>query len=283
MTDSRMRDRVCWLTGLWLWLALGATSAGAAPPQRIVSLNVCVDQILLDLVPRERIAAVTHLATDPLTVAYPARAAGIATTKGAAEDVLAMDPDLIIAGAYTTTATVSLLRRIGRRVVVVSQPSRIEGVAALIREIGAAAEEPQRADTLVAAMGARLDRVRRDKATAPHPTAIVYQVNNYVSASGGLIDDAMAIAGFRNGAADLKTARNGQIGVEALLAAPPDLLILASGPTTYRTAVADNLRHPALARLAERVPTHVVPWPLWLCGTHHIGDAVEALARLRPR
>jgi iron complex transport system substrate-binding protein len=268
------------------WLALGVAAAAAqgtkplSKPARIVSLNVCVDQILLDLVPRERIAAVTFLASDPLTVAYPERASGIPSTKGAAEDVLAHDPDLILAGAYSTPATVSLLRRVGRRVDVVSQPQTIDGVAALIRTVAAAVGEEARGDTLIATLSSRLDRVRAAVAgqRGIRPTAIVYQVNNYVSASGSLIDEAIAIAGFQNGAARFAFARNGQVSLEALLTAPPDLLILASGPTTYRTTLADNLRHPALSALATRVPTHVVPWPLWLCGTHHIADAVERLA-----
>ncbi|MGI9403532.1 MAG: hypothetical protein ACR2OF_03355, partial [Hyphomicrobium sp.] len=41
-----------------------AFSARAEPPQRIVSLTVCTDQLLLDLAPRKRIAAVSYLATD---------------------------------------------------------------------------------------------------------------------------------------------------------------------------------------------------------------------------
>jgi iron complex transport system substrate-binding protein len=274
--------------GLWLLLgAFGAAAQEAKPPlpkpSRIVSLNVCVDQILLDLVPHDRIAAVTHLARDPLTVAYPARAAGVPFTKGAAEDVLARDPDLIIASAYTTPATVSLLRRVGRRVEVVAQPQSVEGVAKLIRGMAVVVGEQARGEALIVAMSARLDRVRVATATRPglRPSAIVYQVNNYVSASGSLIDEAMAIAGFDNGAARYAIARNGQVGLETLLTSPPDLLILASGPTTYRTAVSDNLRHPALGKLAQSVPTHVVPWPLWLCGTHHIADAVERLAAYR--
>jgi iron complex transport system substrate-binding protein len=247
-----------------------------------VSLNVCTDQILIDLVPRARIAAVTHLASDPLTAAHPAKARGLGATKGAAEDVLAHNPDLIIAGAYTTPATVALLRRVGRRVEVVAQPQSISGIRDLIRDIARLVEDKAAGDTLIASMDARLVAVSaKAPATQTSPTAIVYQVNNYVSASGSLIDEAMSLAGFQNGAARMASSRNGQTGLEALLTAPPDLLILASGPTTYRTAVADNMRHPALRHLATRVPSTVVPWPLWLCGTHHIADAVEKLAALR--
>jgi iron complex transport system substrate-binding protein len=281
LSHPRPRSRLRHCFAVIFALQLSPALAQAAPPQRIVSLNVCTDQILIDLVPRTRIAAVTHLAADPLSAAHPENARGIASTKGAAEDVLARDPDLVIAGAYTTPATVALLRRVGRRVEVVAQPQTIAGIRDLIRDIARVVEEPAVGDALVAAMDARLERVRAAPALIKRPTAIVYQVNNYVSASGSLIDEALALAGFQNGAGRLSFARNGQVGLEALLMAPPDLLILASGPATYRTAVADNLRHPALRNLAAQVPSTVVPWPLWLCGTHHIADAVERLAALR--
>ena len=257
----------------------GLTSVAAAPPQRIVSLNVCTDQILIDLVARDRIAAVTHLAIDPLSAAVPEKAAGLRTTRGAAEEVLAADPDLIIAGQYSTPATVALLRRVGRRVVTVPQPGTIDGVRALIRTMATAVEEPAAGGRLIADMDRRIAAARRDPVPGERrPVALVYQVNNYVSASGSLIDEALRLAGFDNGASRFGLGRTAQIGLEILVSNPPDLLILASGPNTYRTAVADNLRHPALAHLAKTHPAVVVPWPLWLCGTQHIAAAVERLA-----
>ncbi len=273
---------VAWIICTWsmLW------PTEAAPPHRIVSLNVCTDQILIDLVPRARIAAVTHLATDPLSAAHPERAIGLPTTRGAAEDVLAVDPDLVIAGQYSTSATVALLRRVGRRVESVEQPSTLAGVRDLIRTMARHVEEPSAGETLVDIMDRRIAAATtgvRDRPLAARPTAIVYQVNNYVSNTGGLIDEALFLAGYRNGAAGLRIARNGQVGLEALASNPPDVLVLASGPDTYRTAVADNLRHPVLSRLAATRPVAVVPWPLWLCGTHHIAEAVEMLSAIDRR
>jgi iron complex transport system substrate-binding protein len=71
------------------------------------------------------------------------------------------------------------------------------------------------------------------------------------------------------------------VPLESLLAHPPDLLVLASHIDEYRTAVADNLRHPALRRLRERNASLELPWRHWLCGTPHIADAIERLAQAR--
>jgi iron complex transport system substrate-binding protein len=277
---ARSRSRIALrASGLTMWCAAIVGPAAATPPQRIVSLNVCIDQILVDLVPRERIAALTHLATDPLSVAVPDQAIGIRQTRGTAEAVLAVDPDLILAGAWTTTATVHLLRRLGRRVEIVEQPDTIAGVRDIIGRIGTLVDSKAAADRLVADLDRRLAAVAPPE--GPRPRALVYQPNDYVSSTESLIGEALARAGFADGAASLRRARSGRVAIETLVLAKPDLLVLATGPTTYKTAVADNLRHPVLADIAARTQTIVIPWPLWLCGTHHIATAVERLAAAR--
>ena len=277
----------------WIAVAFAGGAVHATPPQRIVSLNLCTDQILVDLVPRGRIAAVTHLGADPSVSAAADKLVGLPVTRGAAEDVLARDPDLIIAGAYTTPATVDLLRRLGRNVVVVPLPQSVAGVRSVIEEIAAAVDEFEAGARLVADLDTRIARVQAKIAsqtpgTAP-PTALLYQINNFVAGTGTLADEAMTLAGFRNQGGALATSANGQTNLEQIVAAPPDLMVLATRPDAYASAVGDNLRHPALARVMQRVPTLVLAWPLWLCGTQHIATAIEQLADaharfgLRPR
>lgn len=261
---------------------LTASASYAAPPKRIVSLNVCTDQILVALVPRERIAAVTYLATDPTISASPSAFAGIATSRGDAEDVLARDPDLVLANPFSTPATVDLLRRLGRRVVVTPFPQDIASVRRAIIEIAAAVEEPGAGARLVSSFDERIARVRSETRKAVRqPSALVYQVNNYVAGSGTLVDEALSIAGFRNGASGMSAVANGQTDLETIVTTPPELMVLATRPEDYLTTVGDNLRHPALQAMMRRIPSIVLPWPLWLCGTQHIATAIERLAEAR--
>ncbi len=122
----------------------GALPAYAYRPLRIVSLNLCTDQILLDLVPRERIAALSFLVADPTMSPRVADAKGLTLVQGAAEEVLAFDPDLILAGTYSTPATVSLLERLGRRVVKVPMASSFEEIRVAVRLMAEAVGEPER-------------------------------------------------------------------------------------------------------------------------------------------
>jgi iron complex transport system substrate-binding protein len=234
---------------------------------------------LIDLVERKRIAAVSYLATDPLSSAKPDRAKGLRSTKGAAEDVLAYKPDLVLAGEYSTPATVDLLRRLGHHVELLPMPDSLDGIRKLIRKVAAATGDDPSGEALIRDFDRRIDLVRaRTAQSRSRPRALVYQVNNFVSRSGSLIDEMLQIAGFDNAAKDLPGGHSGAVAIESIVTRPPDLLILASGPDTYLTGVADNLRHPALQRTAQSVATMLLPWPLWLCGTHHVADAIEKLA-----
>jgi iron complex transport system substrate-binding protein len=263
-------------------LAWGGGALGADAPRRIVSLDLCTDQLLVELVDRARIAAVTHLAADPTVSAIPEKARGLAITHGAAEDVLGYDPDLILAGPFGVAASVDLLRRLGRRVVIVPLPQDLAGVRTALRTAAAAAGAEREGEALIADFDRRLARFAALRVD-PLPTAVIYQIGGTVSGPGSLADAALAAAGYRNKVADYRLTRGGQAPLEVLLADPPSLLVLSSGTNEYRTALADNLRHPALRLLRQRRASIELPWRHWLCGTPHIVEAVERLAEARSR
>lgn len=294
----RWHDARChvgrWLLTGFLTAILGghpyaaARAADRPAPQRIVSLNLCLDPLVLGLVERSRIAALTALAADPTLSTISGDVAGLTLLRGTAEEVLALDPDLILAGTWTTGPTVDLLRRLGRRVVVVPLPNSIADIAATIRTVAAATGAQARGEAMIAAFEHRLALAipSTDAGTAPGsiprpPSALVYHVNGLVSGGGSMLDEALTRAGWRNAAADHQLGRGGRLDLEAIVASPPDLVVLAQTSDTYRTVAADNVRHPALRQLLRTRPSLVLPMPLWLCGTPAIADAVAELSRVR--
>jgi iron complex transport system substrate-binding protein len=267
--------------GLLAAAALSVAPGQAADvPRRIVSLDLCTDQLLVDLVPRDRIAAVTHLAADPTVSAIPERARGILITHGGAEDVLRLDPDLILAGPFGVRGTVDLLQRLGRRVVIVPQHQELSGVRQAVQTVAEAVGEPAKGAALIAEFDRRLAALPRSEA-GRQPTALIYQIGGSVSGTHTLADAALAAAGFRNAAGGYRLTPGGQVPLELLVADPPDLLVLSSAPGEYRTVLADNLRHPVIATLRREHASIELPWRYWLCGTPHVVDVVEKLAAVR--
>src|SRR5262249_27029281 len=155
MRRARHGGRRLWrpIALLALATALFAESSSAeapAQPQRIVSLNVCVDQLLLLMVEPRRIAALTQFATDRDWSNMPREARGFRTTHGRVEEVLPLMPDLVIGGEYSAPETLALLRRVGQRVEVMRLANSIDGVRAGMRWVGNVIGEPAKAEAMAA-------------------------------------------------------------------------------------------------------------------------------------
>ncbi|MEQ1611540.1 MAG: ABC transporter substrate-binding protein, partial [Hyphomicrobiaceae bacterium] len=267
-------------TSLLLALQPGAGTA-AAKPSRIVSLNLCTDQILVDLVPRSRIAALTTLAIDRNVSAIADDVRGLRLISGAAEEVIGLDPDLVLASPIAAAPTVDLLRRLGRRVELVPFATSFDEIRASVRQIAVAVEEVERGEVLIARFDRALAAAR--SRAEKHPEALVYQVNGLVSGTGSLADAALKAAGLANQVERRAIAPGARLALESIIVMPPDLVVLAHGTHTYHTVVSDNLRHPALARVMARTAGMELPMPLWLCGGPRIADAVGMLAGARDR
>jgi iron complex transport system substrate-binding protein len=85
-----------------------------ARPQRIVSMTLSTDEILLAICPATRIAGFSALALDPKfsNIVAEAQASGKPTVENA-EQVLRLEPDLIFVASYTRAETVEQLQAAG--------------------------------------------------------------------------------------------------------------------------------------------------------------------------
>ena len=90
-----------------------AAPSGPTKPQRILSMNLCADMLLLELVPKTRIAGVTYLAHDGAEALFPGADAGVTVNHGTPEDIINLKPDLILAGTFSTPLTRRLAKAIG--------------------------------------------------------------------------------------------------------------------------------------------------------------------------
>ena len=275
--------RRCALAALALAFMSASLSAQESKPQRIVSLNLCTDQVLIDLVPASRIRALSHVAADASVSSIVERARSFTRVRGEAEEVLALDPDLVITTEFSTPSTISLLERLGLRVLKVPFASDIAGVRDVVHRIAEAVGEVATGNAVIGKLDKRLATLAASARTGPAPTAVIYQVNSIVSAAGTLEDEALRFASFRNLATELHLDPGGRVALESIVANPPDLLVLSGPSDEYRTVVADTLAHPALKSVMRDRATLVVPWRHWLCGTPYIADAIEALEEARRR
>ena len=109
-------------------LILISAPALADKPQRIVSIGLCTDQLLLMLAEPEQIASVSIWARDS-NMSYMIDAVGdIPLNHASIEEVVGFEPDLVLASEFVAWDTLSLLRSLGypvRQVPVVTSVDQI--------------------------------------------------------------------------------------------------------------------------------------------------------------
>ncbi|SFG81022.1 ABC transporter substrate-binding protein [Methylobacterium gossipiicola] len=272
------RRRACPALAMAAWLgfpAAGWAAEAPAHPVRVVSMNLCADELVLRLADREQVAAVTALADDPRGSTVAREATGLTVTRGLSEEIVALRPDLVVAGAFTTRTTVGLLKRIGFPLLELGVPNDFDGVRAQIRTVAAALGQDARGAAMVAAFDARLAEV---VAAGKPLRALVMRPNAFTVAPGSLGDAILRAAGLVNVAAELGRDRFGQVPLEAAAFAEADLLILDEGEPGHPSLADALLHHPVFDALRRRGRTVSIPNRLWTCPGPQVADVVARLA-----
>jgi iron complex transport system substrate-binding protein len=266
------------LVGLVLSLGINVAAAASAKPapQRIVSLNLCTDQLVLALADPAAVRSVTWLARDPQLSMLASAAADIPVNHGLAEEIISFAPDLVVAGIYTTRTTVALLKRFGLPLLEVDVPQSLPAIYEQIRTVAQALGHPARGEAMVAAMMAELAALDPLPA-GPPPVAVVYHPNSFTGGRGSLIDDLLTRAGLRNLAAELALTNYGRLSLDLLLLGQPDLLILNTRDDLTPSLTHQVMRHPGLARAFPHLHTLVIPPRLWSCAGPWVIDVIAQL------
>lgn len=273
-------------------LLLGGLSASAGmasdrpqvtgeTPRRVVSLNLCTDQLAALLLPPERIAALSFLSRDEGLSHVAGLARDLPVVQGMAEEVLELAPDLVLAGSFTTRPTVALLKARGVPVLELGLISNFDDIRTQTREIAAALGVPERGEELLKEMEAKLAAAA--PSDAARPSALTFAPGGFTAGSGTLSDAVMQAAGLENYAAGQGLIGYGYLPVETVAASPPDLLVADTDPDGYPSLSGRLLAHPALARSVGPEARPQVPGSLWTCGGPFTADAVTLLAEARAR
>lgn len=263
-----------------LWAALAVVSVAAdARPQRVASIHLCADQLLLALADRDQIASVTWLAAEPAQSNMVEAARGVSLNRGQAEEIVALKPDLVLAGVLSARPTVALLQRLGYRVLDLAPTTSFVEINSQIREVAAALDEIARGEALVAALGQRLAVVASAAPSAARPGVILYQPNGYTMGAGTLEDAVLTAAGFANLARGIGITGVGHVPLERLVLLRPDLIVFGAEGRERPSAARELLSHPAMAAMTPRSVD--VPNRFWVCGGWFTAEAVERLAAQR--
>ncbi|MEF2073424.1 ABC transporter substrate-binding protein [Consotaella aegiceratis] len=273
----------------WIGTALAAQLAAVAPslaqeatsepPRRVVSTNLCTDQLAMLVAGDGQLYSVSELADDPIYSVLADRAKDYVVNHGSAEEIFLMHPDLVLAGPFSSPASVDMLRRLGFRVEMFQPETSFGQIRANLRRMGEILGHPRRADALIAEMDAAIAALPK---AASRETIALFFANDYTAGRGTLADEVVRLAGLDNLAARLGITAMARIPLEELVMARPDLII--GQPSFSTPALAyQNLRHPAIrARVvggdvANRLEKY------WTCGGPFSVEAARILVGIADR
>jgi iron complex transport system substrate-binding protein len=257
-------------------LLASACAPVAAPPQQrsdggaptIVSLNPCLDAILVEIAAPRQVLALSHYSRDPGASSIPAAvAARYGVTGGTAEEVIAKAPDLVLASSFLPQPTRTALERAGLRVATFGSPATVADSLAQVRAVAALAGRPRAGEALAARIAAP-----PGPPGAPIDT-LLWQEGELVAGEQTLIADLLRQEGFASHAARRGLGQADRVSLEDVLADPPRVLLVAGDAT--------GQRHPVLDRRMKA--TTIAPFDpaLIYCGGPTIPRARARLRAIR--
>lgn len=260
-----------------MWLVL--IGCQPSPPQRsaarrIVSLDYCADQFVLGLADRRDILAVSPDAGAAFSY-LRAAAAGLPSVRPRAEDVLILEPDLVVRSYGGGPNVRAFFERAGVPVLQIGRVDDMDGARAVTRDAARGLGVPERGEALIAEMDARLQRTRVHN---PGTRALYVTPAGFTAGPGTLVHNLLAAAGLDN-----FQSRPGwrPIPLERLAYETPDAVAEATfGAGADHDDAWTRSRHPVARRALRSVPAVALDGATTACGGWFLADAVAALAAL---
>jgi iron complex transport system substrate-binding protein len=250
-----------------------------ARPQRIVSTNLCIDQLLLQLVEPERIVSLSYLSFE--TGAGAAVGGDMRPNRGGAEEIVALKPDLVFAGSFSTLTTTPLLKRVGIDVVLIEAETSFDDMRASLRRLGAAVGETDRAEAVIAKFDADLAALQARIPAGEMPIYAQVSTNNWIAGDDTLDATISNAGGFRTLGQALGYSGFRSIPLEALIQTKPDVLSTATPYSNPPAMATQALTHPLLRRMARTIPRLDIPSRYTECATPASLEAVRMLVEMR--
>ena len=271
--------RMRWIALLLLLLTL--TPALADAPRRVVSFNLCADQLVLALADPEQIAGLSPYAADASASVMTEQARAYPRLQWQAESTIALGPDLVLIGDSDRPVTKHILRSQGLRLHEITLIADLDTARRQVTEVAAVLGHPERGAKLIAGIEAARMRLK----AAPKPpfaTALLVNRGGYTAGERSLAAALLMEAGLKP-PAGAPPGYGGYVQLEQLLVLHPDVIVLNNEPREAADQGSYNLTHPALNALYPPERRIVLPARYTLCGGPALIAALDYLTELLTR
>ncbi len=220
-----------------------------ALPQRIISQTLATDEILLEICPLERIVGFSPLATDiQYSLISPVVQKSGKAQPANVEQILQLQPDLILAASYNRAETLQQLQAHSALVVQFSHFGSLENIYTNVHLLGTAIGRETQAQTLISNMQKHIKSLQQcvDKQPLKLRTLIL-DTWHYTQGEHTLAHELLQLAGVRNIAAEQGVKHLQKLDNERLLRWQPELIIVPDKPENFTITRQRLLHHPFIA------------------------------------
>ncbi|HZW02706.1 MAG TPA: ABC transporter substrate-binding protein, partial [Anaerolineaceae bacterium] len=218
------------VTDISLTDGLDRTVTLPAPAQRIVSLAPSNTEILYAVGAGEQVIGRDDFSNYP-EAALELPSVGGSMNEYNLEQIVSLQPDLVLAAELNTPDQVRALEELDLTVFYLSNPTDIEGVYAMLRTVAALTGHTAETEELIASLEARVAAVQAQVAGVEDRPVVFYELDGsepnkpWTAGPGTFIDLLIVMAGGQNAAAQMG-GQWGQISQEELLVQNPDVILL---------------------------------------------------------
>ncbi|MBK5968727.1 ABC transporter substrate-binding protein [Thiorhodovibrio winogradskyi] len=260
----------------------------------LVSTNLCADLLLLRLAAPEQVLALSRQSSGLEQTELAAQARAYPSHRGSIEELLALKPDLVLAYAgWGGQRHAKLLARQGIEIVKIPYPGDWEDALKSAQETGERISRANKARQVTAAADARMKALAEqmsayqrsaqpDKETekrTENQRALYLRPNGGTAGSGTYVDDLIQRLGLTNLASEQDIRGWGQLPLERLVLAPPNLFLLGYFDQDQPIQASGVARHPLLRHLLTSTPSIGLPANGWGCGGLELLQAAEVIAQ----
>ena len=267
-----------WIVALATLGGFYCAPASAADFPRIVSMNVCTDQLVLRLADPAQILGLSRFSREAWLSRPGSDNRRYPMLSGGAEDVLVLRPDIVVASLFDKRSTRELLKANGLRLAELAVPRTLDEAKLQIREMGEITGHPDRAAVEIARLDAALARARQAVA-GKHYRVLPLSRRGWAAGSDSFVGSLLRETGLFNAAGDLGFEMGGFASLEAIVSTKPDLILVSQAGDFARDDGQAFLLHPALERFYPAQKRIVIPERLTECGGVMLAEALDVLVK----
>lgn len=255
---------------------------------RIISLSMAGDEILYDMIDRDRVIAFRGKASNnEMTSILYNKINKFEKVEDNVEKMIELEPDIVIAADWLKKEIKSQLEDAGINVYIYKTPFTYEEIQILIRQLAKLLEEEERGEEIIENMDVRLkalqEKIKKKKKSPPR--VLEYSHYEGTNGKGSIFDDMLKKVYAINLASEIGVGRFAKISKEIVIEIDPDIILVPIWNSSNNSENQEFLKFIktdksyADLNVVKSNRVYTIPGKYIYVYSHYIVEGIENLAK----